>query len=118
MTERSKPPFAPITSAVSFDPTRSSRAREQAEKQEISHRELQRVQQAAIRECGTPAGGPSASRWSPTGEFTASLAPRLHAQFANVRMMPAKLTVRFHSADGDRCTARPTMQVTAAGAAA
>src|SRR4029078_7094880 len=33
-------------------------------------------------------------------------------KFQNVRMMPSKLTVRFHSADGDRLHSPPTMQVT------
>ncbi|MET0923269.1 MAG: 5-methyltetrahydropteroyltriglutamate--homocysteine S-methyltransferase, partial [Xanthobacteraceae bacterium] len=33
-------------------------------------------------------------------------------KFENVRMMPSKLTVRFHSADGDRLHSPPTMQVT------
>src|SRR5262249_58228818 len=33
-------------------------------------------------------------------------------KFRNVRMIPSKLTVRFHSADGDRLHSPPTMQVT------
>jgi 5-methyltetrahydropteroyltriglutamate--homocysteine methyltransferase len=33
-------------------------------------------------------------------------------KFRNVRMMPSKLTVRFHSADGARGHSPPTMQVT------
>ena len=33
-------------------------------------------------------------------------------KFENVRMMPSKLTVRFHSAAGDRLHSPPTMQVT------
>jgi 5-methyltetrahydropteroyltriglutamate--homocysteine methyltransferase len=33
-------------------------------------------------------------------------------KFANVQMMPSKLTVRFHSADGTRGHSPPTMQVT------
>src|SRR3981081_2308893 len=33
-------------------------------------------------------------------------------KFENVRMMPSKLTVKFHSAEGDRLHSPPTMQVT------
>ena len=33
-------------------------------------------------------------------------------KFRNVRMIPSKLTVRFHSAEGDRLHSPPTMQVT------
>jgi 5-methyltetrahydropteroyltriglutamate--homocysteine methyltransferase len=33
-------------------------------------------------------------------------------KFANVRMVPSKLTVRFHSAEGERLHSPPTMQVT------
>src|SRR5262252_8971318 len=33
-------------------------------------------------------------------------------KFSNVRMIPSKLTVRFHSAEGDRLHSPPTMQVT------
>jgi len=33
-------------------------------------------------------------------------------KFQNVQMMPSRLTVRFHSAEGDRLHSPPTMQVT------
>jgi 5-methyltetrahydropteroyltriglutamate--homocysteine methyltransferase len=33
-------------------------------------------------------------------------------KFQNVRMMPSRLTVKFHSAEGDRLHSPPTMQVT------
>ena len=112
MTERTKPPFRADHVGSLIRPDALIRAREQAEKQEISHSELQRVQQAAIRDV-VRLQEELGLNVVTDGEFNRQSWHRdFMLKFANVRMMPSKLTVRFHSADGDRPHSPPTMQVT------
>jgi len=111
MTERNKPPFPADHVGSLIRPATLIKAREQAEKQEISHSELQRIQQAAIRDV-VRLQEELASRSSPTASSTASPGTRLHAQVRQCAHDAVEAYVRFHSADGDRLHSPPTMQVT------
>jgi 5-methyltetrahydropteroyltriglutamate--homocysteine methyltransferase len=112
MTERTKPPFRADHVGSLIRPAALIKAREQAEKQEISHSELQRIQQAAIRDV-VRLQEELGLKVVTDGEFNRQSWHRdFMLKFANVRMMPSRLTVRFHSADGDRLHSPPTMQVT------
>jgi 5-methyltetrahydropteroyltriglutamate--homocysteine methyltransferase len=112
MTERDKPPFPADHVGSLIRPAALIKAREQAEKQEISHSELQRIQQAAIRDV-VRLQEELGLKVVTDGEFNRQSWHRdFMLKFANVRMMPSRLTVRFHSADGDRLHSPPTMQVT------
>jgi 5-methyltetrahydropteroyltriglutamate--homocysteine methyltransferase len=112
MTERTKPPFRADHVGSLIRPAALIKAREQAEKQEISHSELQPIQQAAIRDV-VRLQEELGLKVVTDGEFNRQSWHRdFMLKFANVRMMPSKLTVRFHSAEGDRLHSPPTMQVT------
>jgi 5-methyltetrahydropteroyltriglutamate--homocysteine methyltransferase len=112
MTERAKPPFRADHVGSLIRPDALIKAREQAETQEITHAELQRIQQAAIRDV-VRLQEELGLKVVTDGEFNRQSWHRdFMLKFANVQMMPSKLTVRFHSADGDRLHSPPTMQVT------
>src|SRR3981189_134491 len=114
--ERTKPPFRADHVGSLIRPAALIQAREpareQAEKKEIPDAELKRIQQAAIcdvvrmqEELGL--------KLVTDGEYNRHSWHRdFMLKFQNVRMMPSKLTVRFHSAEGDRLHSPPTMQVT------
>src|SRR5262249_61433015 len=62
---------------------------------------------------GVPRQKGAGPRAGPDGKYTRRSWHRdFMLKFQNVRMIPSKLTVRFHSADGDREHSPPTMQVT------
>src|SRR5262249_44722794 len=107
---------APITSAASSGPPRSStRAKRRRKKRK---KQTFRAPRSSVTR--PPHGGGAGGRGGGPGP---SLAPddktNRHSwhrdfmlKFRNVRMIPSKLTVRFHSAEGDRLHSPPTMQVT------
>ena len=109
--ERSKPPFRADHVGSLVRPDALIAARERAEKREISDAELARIQQAAIRDVVRMQEG-LGLRLVTDGEYNRHSWHRdFMLKFRNVRMMPSKLTVRFHSAEGERLHSPPTMQV-------
>jgi 5-methyltetrahydropteroyltriglutamate--homocysteine methyltransferase len=112
MLERTKPPFRADHVGSLIRPAELIAAREQAEKKEISEAELTRIQQAAIRDV-VRLQEEIGLRLVTDGEYNRHSWHRdFMLKFRNVRMIPSKLTVRFHSAQGDRQHSPPTMQVT------
>ncbi len=110
--ERSKPPFRADHVGSLIRPDALIRAREQAEKNQIADAELKGIQQAAIRDVVRMQEG-LGLKLVTDGEYNRHSWHRdFMLKFRNVRMMPSKLTVRFHSAEGEREHSPPTMQVT------
>jgi 5-methyltetrahydropteroyltriglutamate--homocysteine methyltransferase len=110
--ERSKPPFRADHVGSLIRPQALIKARARAEKQEISEAELRPIQQAAIRDV-VRLQEELGLKLVTDGEFNRHSWHRdFMLKIRNVRMMPSKLTVRFHSADGERLHSPPTMQVT------
>ena len=110
--ERSKPPFRADHVGSLIRPDALINAREQAEKNEISTAELGRIQQAAIRDV-VRMQEELGLKLATDGEYNRHSWHRdFMLKFSNVRMMPSKLTVRFHSAEGEREHSPPTMEVT------
>jgi methionine synthase II (cobalamin-independent) len=110
--ERTKPPFRADHVGSLIRPDALIKAREQAERKEISDAEVRPIQQAAIREV-VRLQEELGLKVVTDGEFNRHSWHRdFMFKFANVRMMPSKLTVRFHSSEGDRLHSPPTMQVT------
>src|SRR5262245_65330763 len=112
MLERTKPPFRADHVGSLIRPEALIKAREQAEKGELSQAELKRIQQAAIRDV-VRMQEELGLKLVTDGEYNRHSWHRdFMLKFRNVRMIPSKLTVRFHSAEGDRLHSPPTMQVT------
>jgi 5-methyltetrahydropteroyltriglutamate--homocysteine methyltransferase len=110
--ERTKPPFRADHVGSLIRPEALIKAREQAEKKELPAAELQRIQQAAIRDV-VRMQEELGLKLVTDGEFNRHSWHRdFMLKLANVQMIPSKLTVRFHSADGERLHSPPTMQVT------
>jgi 5-methyltetrahydropteroyltriglutamate--homocysteine methyltransferase len=110
--ERTKPPFRADHVGSLIRPEALIKAREQAEKKELPDAALQSIQQAAIRDV-VRLQEELGLKVVTDGEFNRHSWHRdFMLKFANVQMMPSKLTVRFHSADGTRGHSPPTMQVT------
>jgi 5-methyltetrahydropteroyltriglutamate--homocysteine methyltransferase len=110
--ERTKPPFRADHVGSLIRPDALIKAREQTEKKEIPDGELKRIQQAAIRDV-VRMQEELGLRLVTDGEYNRHSWHRdFMLKFRNVRMMPSKLTVRFHSAAGDQLHSPPTMQVT------
>jgi 5-methyltetrahydropteroyltriglutamate--homocysteine methyltransferase len=110
--ERTKPPFRADHVGSLIRPDALIKAREQAEKNQISATELARIQQAAIRDV-VRLQEELGLKLVTDGEYNRHSWHRdFMLKFRNVRMMPSKLTVKFHSAEGDRLHSPPTMQVT------
>src|SRR5262249_47968527 len=106
------PPFRAEHVGSLIRPSALIDAREKAEKKEISDAELKRVQHAAIREV-VRLQEELGLKLVTDGEYNRHSWHRdFMLKFSNVRMIPSKLTVRFHSAEGDRLHSPPTMQVT------
>ena len=109
--ERSKPPFRADHVGSLIRPEALIKAREQAEKKELPDAALQSIQQAAIRDV-VRLQEELGLKVVTDGEFNRLSWHRdFMLKFPNVRMIPSKLTVRFHSADGVRLHSPPTMQV-------
>jgi methionine synthase II (cobalamin-independent) len=110
--ERTKPPFRADHVGSLIRPEALIKAREQAEKEELPDAALQSIQQAAIRDV-VRLQEELGLKVVTDGEFNRHSWHRdFMLKFANVQLMPSKLTVRFHSADGTRGHSPPTMQVT------
>jgi 5-methyltetrahydropteroyltriglutamate--homocysteine methyltransferase len=110
--ERAKPPFRADHVGSLIRPEALIRAREQAERNEIPDAELGRIQQAAIREV-VRMQEEIGLRLATDGEYNRHSWHRdFMLKFRNVRMIPSRLTVRFHTAEGERVHSPPTMQVT------
>ncbi len=110
--ERTKPPFRAEHVGSLIRPAALIDAREKAEKREISDVELKRIQHAAIRDV-VRLQEELGLKLVTDGEYNRHSWHRdFMLKFRNVRMIPSKLTVRFHSAEGDRLHSPPTMQVT------
>ena len=110
--QRTKPPYRADHVGSLIRPDALIKAREQAEQKAIPEAELKRIQQAAIRDV-VRMQEELGLKLVTDGEYNRHSWHRdFMLKFENVRMMPSKLTVRFHSADGDRLHSPPTMQVT------
>jgi 5-methyltetrahydropteroyltriglutamate--homocysteine methyltransferase len=110
--ERSKPPFRAEHVGSLIRPEALIKARERAEKGEIAPDELKRIQQAAIRDV-VRLQEELGLKLATDGEYNRHSWHRdFMLKFKNVRMMPSKLTVRFHSAEGDRLHSPPSLEVT------
>jgi 5-methyltetrahydropteroyltriglutamate--homocysteine methyltransferase len=100
--QRTKPPYRADHVGSLIRPDALIRAREQAEQKAIPEAELKRIQQAAIRDV-VRMQEELGLKLVTDGEYNRHSWHRdFMLKFQNVRMMPSKLTVRFHSADGDR----------------
>jgi 5-methyltetrahydropteroyltriglutamate--homocysteine methyltransferase len=109
--ERSKPPFRAEHVGSLIRPDALIAAREQAEKGEIAPDEPKRIQQAAIRDV-VRLQEELGLKLATDGEYNRHSWHRdFMLKFRNVRMIPSKLTVRFHSAEGDRLHSPPSLEV-------
>jgi 5-methyltetrahydropteroyltriglutamate--homocysteine methyltransferase len=110
--ERSKPPFRAEHVGSLIRPDALIAARERAEKGEIAPDALKRIQQAAIRDV-VRMQEELGLKLATDGEYNRHSWHRdFMLKFHNVRMIPSKLTVRFHSAEGDRLHSPPSLEVT------
>jgi 5-methyltetrahydropteroyltriglutamate--homocysteine methyltransferase len=110
--QRTKPPYRADHVGSLIRPEALIKAREQTEQKTIPEAELKRIQQAAIRDV-VRMQEELGLKLVTDGEYNRHSWHRdFMLKFQNVRMMPSKLTVRFHSAEGDRLHSPPTMQVT------
>jgi 5-methyltetrahydropteroyltriglutamate--homocysteine methyltransferase len=112
MPARSKPPFRADHVGSLIRPDALIEARERAEKNELAAAELIRIQHAAIREV-VKLQEDLGLKVVTDGEFNRTSWHRdFMLKFANVKMVPSRLKVRFHTAEGERANAPPTLQVT------
>jgi len=110
--ERSKPPFRAEHVGSLIRPDALIAARERAEKGEIAAEELRRIQQSAIRDV-VRLQEELGLKLATDGEYNRQSWHRdFMLKFRNVRMIPSKLTVRFHSAEGERLHSPPSLAVT------
>jgi 5-methyltetrahydropteroyltriglutamate--homocysteine methyltransferase len=110
--ERSKPPFRAEHVGSLIRPEALIKARERAEKGEIAPDELKRTQQTAIRDV-VRLQEELGLKLATDGEYNRHSWHRdFMLKFRNVRMIPSKLTVRFHSDEGDRLHSPPSLEVT------
>lgn len=111
MLERTKAPFRADQVGSLIRPSSLIAARQAAERGEIAADELRRIQEDAIRsvvrmqeDIGL---GPVTD-----GEYNRGAWHRdFLLRFDNVKLVPSKIRVRFHSADGPRDQAPPSWQV-------
>src|SRR3954471_2180201 len=110
--QRTKPPYRADHVGSLIRPDALIKAREQAEQKAIPEADLRRIQQAAIRDV-VRMQEDLGLKLVTDGEYNRHSWHRdFMLKFQNVRMMPSRLTVKFHSADGDHLHSPPTMQVT------
>ena len=111
MSERSKPPFRADHVGSLIRPDALIAARKAAEEKSIDAAELRRIQQDAIRDVVRMQES-LGFRLATDGEYNRGGWQRdFLLKFANVKMMPSKLTVKFHSQAGTREHSPPSMQV-------
>jgi 5-methyltetrahydropteroyltriglutamate--homocysteine methyltransferase len=111
MAERSKPPFRADHVGSLIRPQALIEAREQAEKQALPAAELKRIQHDAIREV-VRMQEDVGLKLATDGEFNRTSWHRdFMLKFANVKLVPSKMKVRFHTAEGDRDNSAPALNV-------
>jgi 5-methyltetrahydropteroyltriglutamate--homocysteine methyltransferase len=111
MTARTKPPFRADHVGSLIRPDALIAARNRAEKNEIDAAELRRIQQDAIREV-VRLQESIGFKVVTDGEYNRGGWQRdFLLRFANVKLVPSKLTVRFHSQTGVRDHSPPAMQI-------
>ena len=111
MTARSKPPFRADHVGSLIRPDALIKAREAAEKGEIAPADLTRIQQDAIRGV-VRVQEQIGLKLVTDGEYNRQSWQRdFLLKIGNVKPMPSKLTVRFHSAAGARDHAPPSLRV-------
>ena len=112
MQQRTKPPFRADHVGSLIRPEALIEARERAERREISDAELATIRQAAIRDV-VRMQEELGLRLVTDGEYNRHSWHRdFMLAFRNVRMIPSRLAVRFHTAEGERMHSPPAMQVT------
>jgi 5-methyltetrahydropteroyltriglutamate--homocysteine methyltransferase len=111
MPERTKPPFRADHVGSLIRPDALIKAREQADRKEIPDAELKRIQHAAIREV-VRLQEDLGLRLVTDGEYNRHSWHRdFMLKFANVKLVPSKMKVRFHTAEGDRDNSAPALNV-------
>ena len=111
MPERTKPPFRADHVGSLIRPDALIKAREQADRKAIPDAELKRIQHAAIREV-VRLQEDLGLRLVTDGEFNRTSWHRdFMLKFANVKLVPSKMKVRFHTAEGDRDNSAPALNV-------
>jgi 5-methyltetrahydropteroyltriglutamate--homocysteine methyltransferase len=111
MPERTKPPFRADHVGSLIRPDALIKAREQADRNAIPDAELKRIQHAAIREV-VRLQEDLGLRLVTDGEFNRTSWHRdFMLKFANVTLVPSKMKVRFHTAEGDRDNSAPALNV-------
>jgi 5-methyltetrahydropteroyltriglutamate--homocysteine methyltransferase len=111
MSERNKPPFRAEHVGSLIRPDALIAARKAAEAKDIDAAELRRIQQDAIREV-VKLQEELGFKVVTDGEYNRGGWQRdFLLRFANVKLVPSKLTVRFHSQVGARDHSPPAMQV-------
>ena len=112
MPGRDKPPFRADHVGSLIRPDALIRARERAGKNELPQEELMRIQHAAILDV-VRLQEDLGLKLCTDGEFNRqSWSGDFMLKFANVKMVPSKLKVKFHTAEGERENAPPALQVT------
>jgi 5-methyltetrahydropteroyltriglutamate--homocysteine methyltransferase len=112
MAERVKPPFRADHVGSLIRPPALIKAREAAQEKAMTEAELKRIQHDAIRDV-VRMQEDLGLKLVTDGEFNRTSWHRdFLLKFRNVRTMPSRLTVRFHSAEGARLHSPPTLQVT------
>src|SRR5262249_12943373 len=110
--QRTKPPFRADHVGSLIRPDNLIKAREQAANNEIGAEELRSVQQTAIRDV-VRMQEELGLKLVTDGEYNRQSWHRdFMLKFDNVRMVPSKLTVRFHTADGTQGNSPPSLQGT------
>jgi 5-methyltetrahydropteroyltriglutamate--homocysteine methyltransferase len=111
MSERTKPPFRADHVGSLIRPDVLVAARKAAEEKSIDAAELRRIQQDAIRDVVRMQES-LGFKLATDGEYNRGGWQRdFLLKFANVKMMPSKLAVKFHSQAGTREHSPPSMQV-------
>src|SRR5262245_36059442 len=109
--QRTKPPFRADHVGSLIRPDNLIKAREQAENNAIGADELRSIQQAAIRDV-VRMQEELGLKLVTDGEYNRQSWHRdFMLKFANVRMVPSKLTVRFHTSEGVQGNSPPSLQV-------
>jgi 5-methyltetrahydropteroyltriglutamate--homocysteine methyltransferase len=112
MTERQKPPFRADHVGSLIRPQSLIEARERAQRNEIDADELRRIQHAAIRDV-VRMQEELGLKLVTDGEYNRTSWHRdFMLKLANVQLVPSKIKVRFHTAEGDRENAPPSLAVT------
>jgi 5-methyltetrahydropteroyltriglutamate--homocysteine methyltransferase len=111
MTDRSKPPFRADHVGSLIRPDALIKAREAAERGALPPAELMRIQHDAIRDVVRLQEG-LGLKLATDGEYNRFSWHRdFMLKFSNVKLVPSKMSVRFHTEAGDSERAPPSLQV-------